>query len=51
MAAGIGPEIAKEAATDGANITFIAKTDTPHPKLSGTIHTAAAEVEQAGGTV
>ncbi|MEV6771049.1 NAD(P)-dependent oxidoreductase [Nocardia sp. NPDC051030] len=48
---GIGLEIAKRAAADGANITLIAKTDTPHPKLPGTIHTAAAELEQAGGTV
>ncbi|MGV9666901.1 SDR family oxidoreductase [Nocardia niigatensis] len=48
---GIGLEIAKRAAADGANITIIAKTDTPHPKLPGTIHTAAAELEQAGGTV
>ncbi|MEV6102367.1 NAD(P)-dependent oxidoreductase [Nocardia sp. NPDC051981] len=48
---GIGLEIAKRAAADGANITIIAKTDAPHPKLPGTIHTAAAELEQAGGTV
>ncbi|MGV9674537.1 SDR family oxidoreductase [Nocardia sp. NPDC003482] len=48
---GIGLEIAKRAAADGANITLIAKTDTPHPKLPGTIHTAAAELEQAGGSV
>ncbi|MFE3754158.1 SDR family oxidoreductase [Nocardia tengchongensis] len=48
---GIGLEIAKRAATDGANITLIAKTDAPHPKLPGTIHTAAAELESAGGTV
>jgi citronellol/citronellal dehydrogenase len=48
---GIGLEIAKRAAGDGANITLIAKTDTPHPKLPGTIHTAAAELEEAGGTV
>ncbi|QIS17099.1 SDR family oxidoreductase [Nocardia terpenica] len=48
---GIGLEIAKRAAADGANITLIAKTDQPHPKLPGTIHTAAAELEQAGGTV
>src|SRR6188768_6231 len=48
---GIGLEIAKRAASDGANITLIAKTDTPHPKLPGTIHTAAAELEDAGGTV
>jgi citronellol/citronellal dehydrogenase len=45
---GIGLEIAKKAAADGANITLIAKTDTPHPKPPST---AAAEVEQAGGTV
>ncbi|AII10803.1 SDR family oxidoreductase [Rhodococcus opacus] len=48
---GVGLEIAKRAAADGANITLIAKTDTPHPKLPGTIHTAAAELEEAGGTV
>ncbi|WP_280308478.1 SDR family oxidoreductase [Nocardia abscessus] len=48
---GIGLEIAKRAAADGANITLIAKTDQPHPKLPGTIHTAAEELEQAGGTV
>ncbi|MET8653434.1 MULTISPECIES: SDR family oxidoreductase [Nocardia] len=48
---GIGLEIAKRAAADGANITLIAKTDQPHPKLPGTIHTAAAEVEAAGGQV
>ncbi|MQY22427.1 SDR family oxidoreductase [Nocardia macrotermitis] len=46
---GIGLEIAKRAAADGANITLIAKTDQPHPKLPGTIHTAAAEIEEAGG--
>lgn len=48
---GIGLEIARRAASDGANITLIAKTDQPHPKLPGTIHTAAAELEAAGGTV
>ncbi|MFE6862165.1 SDR family oxidoreductase [Nocardia sp. NPDC057668] len=48
---GIGLEIAKRVAADGANITLIAKTDRPHPKLPGTIHTAAAEIERAGGTV
>jgi len=37
------------AARDGAYIAIAAKTDTPHPKLQGTIHTAAAEIEQAGG--
>ncbi|MEU7629847.1 NAD(P)-dependent oxidoreductase [Nocardia sp. NPDC049220] len=48
---GIGLEIAKRAAADGANITLIAKTDQPHPKLPGTIHTAAAELAAAGGQV
>jgi len=48
---GIGLEIAKRAAADGANITLIAKTDAAHHKLPGTIHTAAAELEEAGGTV
>ncbi|MFE5478469.1 SDR family oxidoreductase [Nocardia sp. NPDC056541] len=48
---GIGLEIAKRVAADGANITLIAKTDQPHPKLPGTVHTAAAEIEQAGGSV
>ncbi|MBF6539971.1 NAD(P)-dependent oxidoreductase [Nocardia farcinica] len=48
---GIGLEIAKRAAADGAAITLIAKTDQPHPKLPGTIHTAAAELEAAGGQV
>ena len=37
------------AARDGANIAIAAKTETPHPKLAGTIHTAAAEIEAAGG--
>ena len=46
---GIGLEIAKIAAKDGANIVIAAKTAEPHPKLSGTIHTAAAEIEQLGG--
>src|SRR5215467_7481705 len=46
---GIGLAIALAAARDGANIAIAAKTDTPHPKLPGTIHTAAAEVEAAGG--
>ena len=46
---GIGLAIAKKAAADGANIVIAAKTDEPHPKLPGTIHTAAAEIEQAGG--
>ena len=46
---GIGLAIAKRAAVDGANIIIAAKTDEPHPKLPGTIHTAAADVEEAGG--
>ncbi|MGV9675559.1 SDR family oxidoreductase [Nocardia sp. NPDC003482] len=48
---GIGLAIARRAAADGANITLIAKTAVPHPKLPGTIHTAAAELERAGGRV
>ncbi|MDJ0812978.1 MAG: NAD(P)-dependent oxidoreductase [Woeseiaceae bacterium] len=46
---GIGLAIAKRAAADGANVAIAAKTDKPHPKLPGTIHTAAEEIEQAGG--
>jgi citronellol/citronellal dehydrogenase len=46
---GIGKAIALRAARDGANIVIVAKTDQPHPKLPGTIHTAAAEIEAAGG--
>jgi len=46
---GIGLAIALKAAADGANIAIAAKTVTPHPKLEGTIHTAAAEIEKAGG--
>jgi citronellol/citronellal dehydrogenase len=46
---GIGLAIALRAARDGANVTIAAKTETPNPKLPGTIHTAAAEIEQAGG--
>jgi citronellol/citronellal dehydrogenase len=46
---GIGLAIALRAARDGANVAIAAKTETPHPKLPGTIHTAAAEIEQAGG--
>jgi citronellol/citronellal dehydrogenase len=46
---GIGLAIALRAARDGANIAIAAKTADPHPKLPGTIHTAAAEIEQAGG--
>lgn len=46
---GIGFEIALEAAKKGANTVLLAKTDKPHPKLPGTIHTAVAEIEAAGG--
>ncbi len=46
---GIGLAIALRAARDGANVAIAAKTAEPHPKLEGTIHTAAAEIEQAGG--
>ncbi|CAM5331716.1 NAD(P)-dependent oxidoreductase [Mycolicibacterium aubagnense] len=46
---GIGLAIALRAARDGANVTIAAKTDTPHPKLPGTIHTAVEEIERAGG--
>ncbi|MGO4738216.1 SDR family oxidoreductase [Bosea sp. 2KB_26] len=46
---GIGLAIALKAARDGANVTIAAKTAEPHPKLPGTIHTAAAEIEAAGG--
>ena len=46
---GIGLAIAKRIARDGANIVICAKTAEPHPKLPGTIYTAAEEVEAAGG--
>lgn len=46
---GIGLAIALRAARDGARIAIAAKSDQPHPKLPGTIHTAAAEIEAAGG--
>ena len=46
---GIGLAIALRAARDGANVAVAAKTTEPHPKLPGTIHTAAAEIEAAGG--
>jgi citronellol/citronellal dehydrogenase len=48
---GIGLAIAVRAAADGANVTLIAKTDRPDPRLPGTIHTAAEEIEKAGGHV
>jgi citronellol/citronellal dehydrogenase len=46
---GIGLAIALRAARDGANVALIAKTAEPHPRLEGTIHTAAEEIEAAGG--
>jgi citronellol/citronellal dehydrogenase len=46
---GIGREIALRAARDGANVAVAAKTSDPHPKLSGTIHSVAEEIEKAGG--
>ena len=47
---GIGLAIALRAARDGAKIAIAAKSSTPNPKLPGTIHTAAAAIEAAGGT-
>ena len=46
---GIGLAMAKKAASDGAKIVIAAKTTEPHPKLPGTIFTAADEIVQAGG--
>ena len=46
---GIGLAIALRAARDGARVAIAAKTSEPHPKLPGTIHTAAVEIERAGG--
>jgi citronellol/citronellal dehydrogenase len=46
---GIGLAIALKAAADGANVAIAAKTVSPHPKLEGTIHSAAAAIEKAGG--
>ncbi len=47
---GIGLAIAVRAARDGANVALLAKTAEPHPKLPGTVYTAADEIEAAGGT-
>ena len=46
---GIGLAIAIRAARDGANVALIAKTSEPDPRLPGTVYTAAAEIEAAGG--
>src|SRR5215470_802332 len=46
---GIGLAIGLRAARDGANVVIVAKTTESHPNLPGTIYTAAAEIEQAGG--
>jgi len=46
---GIGLAIATRAAQDGANIVLLAKTGEPHPKLEGTVYTAAEQLEAAGG--
>ncbi len=46
---GIGLAIALRAARDGANIALLAKTDSPHPRLEGTVHTAADQIRAAGG--
>ncbi|MBK5110502.1 MAG: NAD(P)-dependent oxidoreductase [Thermoleophilia bacterium] len=47
---GIGLAIALRAAADGAGVALLAKTAEPHPKLEGTIYTAAQEIEDAGGS-
>lgn len=46
---GIGLAISCRCAADGANVAILAKTDQPHPKLNGTIHTAARAIDSAGG--
>src|SRR5206468_9156917 len=46
---GIGLAIALRAARDGANVALVAKTGEPHPKLEGTVYTAAEQIEAAGG--
>lgn len=46
---GIGLAIALRAARDGANVALLAKTDSPHPKLEGTVHSAAEQIRAAGG--
>src|ERR671916_455804 len=46
---GIGLAIAVAAAKQGANVVLLAKTAEPHPRLQGTVHTAVADIEAAGG--
>ena len=46
---GIGLAIALRAARDGANVALLAKTAQPHPRLEGTVHSAAEAIEAAGG--
>ena len=46
---GIGKAIALRAAKDGANVVVAAKTDQPHPRLPGTVHSAIEDIEAAGG--
>ncbi|MDN3310840.1 NAD(P)-dependent oxidoreductase [Microbacterium oryzae] len=46
---GVGLAIALRAARDGANVALLAKTDHPHPRLEGTVHTAAEAIRAAGG--
>src|SRR5699024_12506996 len=46
---GTGPAIALRAAQDGANVAIVAKPAEPHPKLEGTVYTAAEQIEAAGG--
>jgi citronellol/citronellal dehydrogenase len=46
---GIGLAVALRAARDGANVALVAKTAEPHPKLEGTVYTAASAIEEAGG--
>jgi citronellol/citronellal dehydrogenase len=47
---GIGLAIALRAAADGARVVLLAKTGDPHPRLEGTVHTAAKQIEDAGGS-
>src|SRR5512138_2608872 len=46
---GIGLAIALRLAREGANVTILAKTDSPHPRLEGTVHSAVEQIREAGG--